>query len=100
MVQGNNPFIPTTLGGNPPIPTAQGGSSPVPTTHPPSSLVTSFDWSRLAGHLLLPYVPFHIIVQSYNVPVPGTVINEGASVSILSSTTWQSFCSSQLMPVT
>lgn len=51
-------------------------------------MLTSFDWSRLAGYLLPPYVPFQIIVHSYNVVVPRKNIDEGASVSVFSTTTW------------
>ena len=54
-----------------------------------SSLVTSFDWSRLAGYCLLSYVPFHITIHASNMVVPRIVIDEGAYVSILSSFAWQ-----------
>jgi len=37
-------------------------------------------------YCLPPYVPFKIIVHAYNVVVPNTIINKGASVSILSLT--------------
>lgn len=56
------------LGGNPPIPSQQEENSPVPATQgvnstvysvpTPSSLVTSFDWNRLARSCLPSYVPF------------------------------------------
>ena len=55
---------------------------------PPSSLVASFDWSRFAGYRLPSYVPFEITVQASGLVVPSTVIDEGASINILSSTTW------------
>ena len=67
---------------------------------PPSSLVTSFDWNRLAGFSLPSYVPFQIIVQVCHMIVSDTIIDEGASVSILSSTAWQALCSPPLVPVT
>ena len=54
---------------------------------PPSTLVASFDWSRFAGFRLPSYVPFEITVQALGLVVPSTIIDEGASVSILSSTT-------------
>ena len=66
---------------------------------PPSSVVTSFDWNRLAG-FCLPYVPFQIIVQVCNMIVSCTIIDEGALVSILSSTAWQALGSLLLAPVT
>ena len=67
---------------------------------PPSSLVASFDWSRFAGYHLPSYVPFEITIQEFNVVVRNTIIDEGASVSVLSSTTWQAFGSPPLAPVT
>ena len=67
---------------------------------PPSSLVASFDWNRFAGFRLPSYVPFEITVQALGLVVPSTIIDEGASVSILSSTTWQAFGSPPLAPVT
>ena len=67
---------------------------------PPSSLVASFDWSRLTGCRLPSYVPFVITVQVSNMVIPSTIIDEGVSISILSSTTWQAFGSPPLVPVT
>ena len=95
-----NPPIPKVHEINSPIPITQEGSSHVPRITPPSSLVTSFDWSRLTGYHLLSYVPFQITVQAYNMVVPSTVIDEGASVSILSSISWQALRSPHLVPVT
>ena len=63
---------------------------------PPSSLVSSFDWSRFLGYRLPSYVPFEITVQAFGMVVPNTIIDEGASVSVLSSTTWQAFGSPPL----
>ena len=45
-------------------------------------------------------MPFEITVQVFGLVVPSTIIDEGASVSILSSTTWQAFGSPPLVPVT
>ena len=56
---------------------------------PPSSSVVSFDWGPLTPFRLPSYVPFQIIVQAYNMVVHDTILDEGASVSIMSSTTWQ-----------
>ena len=67
---------------------------------PPSSLVASFDWNRFAGYRLPSYVPFEIMVLASHLVVPSTIIDEGASVSILSSTTGQAFGSPPLEPVT
>jgi len=60
--------------------------SPVSMTAPPSSLVTSFDWNRLARFCLPSYVPFWIIVKVCNMIISGTIKDEGALISILSST--------------
>ena len=84
---GGNPPVPSRQEENPPALVTQGANSPISTVPPPSSLVTSFDWNRLAGFHLPSYVPFQIIVQVCNMIVSGTIIDEGASVSILSSIT-------------
>ena len=67
---------------------------------PPSSLVASFEWSQFAGYRLLSYVPFEIKAQTSSLVVLRTVIDEGASISVLSSTTWQDFGSPSLVPIT
>jgi len=67
---------------------------------PPSSFVVSFDWSHLTTFRLPSYVPFHITVHTYNIAVLGTLLDEGASVSLMSSTTWQALGSPQRVPVT
>ena len=67
---------------------------------PPSSLVTSFDWSRFAGYRLPSYVPFEIMVQNFDLVIPSTIIDEGVSVNILFSTNWQDFGLLPLVPVT
>ena len=45
-------------------------------------------------------MPFKITVQAFGLVVPNTIIDEGASVSVLSSTTWQVFGLLLLAPVT
>ena len=62
----------------------QGGNYPIPTTSPSSSMVASFDWSRLAGYRLPSYMPFQITVHAYNIPVLLTIIDEDTYVSIMS----------------
>ena len=79
------------------IPTEHQGNHMIP---PPSIDVISFDWGPLIAFRLPSYVPFQITVQAYNMVVPGTILDEGASVSIMSSTTWQVLGSPQLVPVT
>lgn len=56
---------------------------------PPSSMVVSFDWSKMAGYRLPSYVPFQITVQAYNMVVLRKIIDEGVSISISSSTACQ-----------
>jgi len=67
---------------------------------PPSSSVISLDWSHLTTFCLLSYVPFQTIVHAYDKAVPGTILDEGAFVSLMPSTTWQALGSPQLVPVT
>ena len=92
---------------DPPIPADQESPSLVPVEHggnhmipPPSSSVTSFDWSHLTAFCLPSYMPFQIIVHAYDKAVPGIVLDEGALVSLMPSTTWQALGSPQLVPVT
>jgi len=67
---------------------------------PPSSSIVSFDWGPLTIFCLPPYVPFQITVQAYNMVVPGTILDEGMLVSIMSYTTWQALGFPQLVPFT
>ena len=68
---------------------------PVP---PPSNLVVSFNWNLLGRPRLPANVPFRIIVQAYRMVMVGTIIDEGASMSILSSTAWKALGSPSLLP--
>ena len=56
---------------------------------PPSNEAIRFDWDVLTGPRLPSYMPFQIIVQVYGRDVPPTLIDEGSSVSILSSIAWK-----------
>ena len=67
---------------------------------PPCRLVASFDGIRFTGYHIPSYVPFEITIQTYNMVILGTIIDEGTLVSIMSSTTWKALGSSQLVPVT
>jgi hypothetical protein len=67
----------------------QGVISPSIVEPPPSSEAIIFDWHGLTGPCLPSYVPFQIIVQVCGRDVPQTIVDEGASVSILSSTAWK-----------
>jgi len=45
-------------------------------------------------------VPFWVTVHAYNKEIPGTILDEGASVSLMPATTWQALGSPQLVAVT
>ena len=90
-------------GGNFPIPLSQEGTSSesypsVYSVPPPSNLVVSFDWNQLGRPRLPASLPFRIIVQIYRMVMAGTIIDEGASVSILSSISWKALGSPALLP--
>ena len=77
------------LGGSLLVPLQQEGSSSesylaVYSVPPPSNLVVSFDWNLLGRPRLPSNAPFRIIVQVCNMVMVGTIIDEGASLSILS----------------
>jgi hypothetical protein len=52
---------------------------------PPSNEAICFDWDVLTGPRLPSYMPFQITVQVCGRDVPQTLIDEGSSISILSS---------------
>ena len=90
-------------GGNLPIPLPQEGSSSesypaIYLVPPPSNLVVSFDWNQLGRPRLPASVPFRIIAQVYRMVMAGTIIDEGDTVSILSSTAWKALGSPSLLP--
>jgi hypothetical protein len=72
---------------------------PSPVEPPPSYEAIRFDWGVLTGPHLPSHIPFHIIVQVCGRDIPQTLIDEGASVSILSSFTWQALGCPPLAPV-
>ena len=55
----------------------------------PSTEVISFDWSNLTESHLHLSVPFQIVVNVTPRRILRTIVDEGASISILSSTTWK-----------
>jgi hypothetical protein len=67
---------------------------------PPSNEAIHFDWGVLTGPRLPSHIPFQITVQVCGRDVPQTLIDEGASVSILSSFAWQALGFPQLVSVT
>jgi hypothetical protein len=77
-----------------------GGIPPSPMEPPPSNEAIHFDWDVLTGPRLPSYIPFHITVQVCGRDVTKTLIDEGSSVSILSSIAWQALGCPPLAPVT
>jgi hypothetical protein len=67
---------------------------------PPSNETILFDWGALTGPHLPSHIPFHITVQVCGRDIPQTLIDEGASVSILSFIGWRDLGCSHLVPVT
>jgi hypothetical protein len=80
--------------------TMPGGIPPSPVEPPPSNEAILFDWGVLTGPRLPSHIPFQITVQVRGRDVPQTLIDEGASVSILSSVAWYALGCPQLAPVT
>jgi hypothetical protein len=67
---------------------------------PPSNEAIRFDWDVLTGPRLPSYIPFQITVQVCGRDVTKMLIDEGSSVSILSSIAWQALGCPPLAPVT
>jgi hypothetical protein len=67
---------------------------------PPSNEAILFNWGVLTGPHLPSHIPFQITVQVCGRDVPQMLIDEGASVSILSSFAWQALGCPHLAPVT
>jgi hypothetical protein len=76
------------------------GIPPSPMDPPPSNEAIRFDWDVLTGPHLPSYIPFQITVQVCGQDVTKTLIDEGSSVSILSSIAWKSLGCPPLAPVT
>jgi hypothetical protein len=77
-----------------------GGIPPSLVEPPPSNEAIRFDWGVLTGPRLPSYIPFQITVQVCGRDVTKTLIDEGSSVSILSSIAWQALGCPSLVPVT
>jgi hypothetical protein len=80
--------------------TIPGGIPPSPAKPPPSTEAILFYWGALTRPHLPSHIPFQIIVQVCGRDVPQTLIDEGASVSILSFVAWYALGCPQLAPVT
>jgi hypothetical protein len=71
-----------------------------PAKPPPSNEAILFDWGVLTGSRLPSHIPFQITVQVFGRDVPQTLIDEGASVSILSSIAWNALGCPHIVSVT
>jgi hypothetical protein len=80
--------------------TVSGGIPHSPAKPPPSNEAILFDWGALTRPHLPSHIPFQITVQVCGRDVPQTLIDEGASVSILSSIAWYALGCPQLASVT
>jgi hypothetical protein len=69
--------------------TVPGGIPPSPAKTPPSNEAILFYWGALTGPHLPSHIPFNITVQVCGRDVPHALIDEGSSISILSSIAWQ-----------
>jgi len=75
------------------VPLEQGGN------HTRSiGLVAAFDWRRFTTSPLPSHVPFWFTAHTCNMALPGTMLDEGASVSLMPATTWQALGSPPLVP--
>jgi hypothetical protein len=67
----------------------QGGIPLIPSTFPPSPRMVSFDWNDLFEPHLPSSTPFQIRVEVNSTNIYRCIVDEGASVSILSSSVWK-----------
>jgi hypothetical protein len=65
--------------------TVSRGIPPSPMEPPPSNEAILFDWGVITKPCLLSHIPFQITVKVCGWDIPHTLLDEGASVSILSS---------------
>jgi hypothetical protein len=73
---------------------------PSPMEPPPIYEAIHFNWGVLIRPRLPSHIPFQITIQVCGQDLPQTLIDEGASVSILSSFAWQDLGFLQLVLVT
>jgi hypothetical protein len=66
-------------------------------TTPPSPRMVSFDWNDLVGHRLPSSAPFQIRVEVNAKNIYQCIVDEGASTSIFSSSTWKALSSPELV---
>ena len=79
--------------------TKQGGTELVSDQPPPSSWISSFDWDSLVEPLLPSHAPFEIKVKVEPYMIARCIVDERASVSILSAHAWQGMGSPNLVSI-
>jgi hypothetical protein len=77
-----------------------GGIPHSPAKPPPSNKAILFYWGALTRPHLPSHIPFQITLQVCGQDVPQMLIDEGASISILSSVAWHVLGCPQLVSVT
>jgi hypothetical protein len=80
--------------------TVPGGIPPSPMKPPPSNEAILFDWGVLTRLHIPSHIPFQITVQVCGRDIPQTLIDEGASIIILSPVAWYALGCPWLAPVT
>jgi hypothetical protein len=80
--------------------TVLGGIPPSPAKPPPSNEAILFYWGVITRPSLPSHIPFQIIVQVHGRDIPQMLLDEGASVIILSYVAWYALGCPQLAPVT
>jgi hypothetical protein len=75
----------------------QGGIPLTLGTPPPSPRMVSFDWNDLVEPCLPSSTPFQIRVEVNSNKIYGCIVDEGASTSILSSSSWKDLGSLELV---
>jgi len=63
----------------------------------PSSEVYSFDFNSIVEPRLSSYIPFQIVFYVLSKQIFQSIVDEGASISILSSTAWEAVGSPSLV---
>jgi hypothetical protein len=82
------------------IPSKQGGIPLSSSTLPPSPRMVSFDWNDIVEPHLPSSPPFQIMVEINKLGIHQSIVNEGSSTGILSSSSWQALGSPKLVSAT
>jgi len=82
------------------VPSEQGGITLSPSTLPPSPRTVSFIWNDFVESLLPSSAPFQIMVGINKLGIRRSIVDEGSSTSILSSSAWKYLCSLKILSAT